>query len=1365
MNESNTAINDFMSGGESHGNTPLLKLDPSEDPNFKSKMQKSWFLSYINLLFTFSTFRKANKLARQDKMLEEKDIPALGYTERTERLENRIQSEYNKARAKSDDVSLGWVAYRAHKWEFVTAFVLDAIVKTLRVFLVWVAKKLLEAINNHDSTQAECIQWVGIMAAVLITASYCEQHWMFTSTKAGIRIRAGMTRLVYNKLTRISVHSLNDLSLGKIVNVIANDVNIFERRGLFLSTVFLGIPTLLGGVVILWSFYSWAALFGILYMILSIPIQQVLIKASTRPQTEKNAITDERVKLTNELIEGIKLLKMYAWELIFARSIKNLRNKEIVLLKRGAVFEGIARGVALSVTAMSSFLTFVVYTQLLKKKLDITTVFPTFFIMGFLRVNVILYTIGGFSFIAETKLIFKRIKEIMDAPEISRRSITRPVNPENSVEFHNFTGYWSKPAEKEEKIPPVENGASEEAPVAHESQPALREINLGIKKGSLQAVIGTVGSGKSSLLLSFTGEMPRTAGELRFSGTIAYAEQEPTIFPGLLRDNILLGHLFNPVLYKEVIEACCLEDDFKQFDHGDLTEIGEKGANLSGGQKARISLARAIYSQADIYLLDDPLSAVDTKVAKKLYDQAICGVLKRKTVILVTHQVHFVKDQENIIVMADGRAIGQGSFEHLKSIDIDVDTLFSVEKQNASIIKTSSKQSPLLKRATSSFSESIANGNNIHIGSNIEHDEQGEANEEVEEVIAPVKKEGNGDATGQLVAAEDPRSAKVTWTTYSKYMNAMGNKCFLLIVAIIFIGAVGSDLSFAKFLGSWANESMTQDRAILICGILTAVIFVAYLTKSIVFTAVFLTGAKNLHNTMVDRVVRSPPEFFDTNPVGRIINRFTSDVGVLDKSLPIPLEDVFTISFAFLGIVAAIGVINPVALGPIGFGGLIVFGMTRFCQEGIKQTKIADLNSKSPVYSLFSLTLSGLITIRAYDQAEKFKEKFGKLLDTNLSANLSFCCNNQFLGIAVDLIYTLISIATISLLVLLRGSSDSSLIGLTLSFILILNGMLQYNLRTLIQTKILMASTARVVSYCNLKTELPLQNEGDGQLQQAGWPQRGVIEFKDVYMKYRENSEYVIRGLTFKVQPGEKIGCIGRTGAGKSSILQILFRMVEIETAETAPQNSYIKIDGVNTMSVGLHLLRSKISIIPQTPIVFSGTIKKNLDLLDEYTDEELWKVLEEVNLKEYVEGIEGQLYADMTNTASVFSVGQKQLICLARAILKKSKIVVLDEATANVDSQTDNFIQDKILTKFKHCTVFTIAHRLSTIANYDKVLVLDQGKIAEFDAPYRLLVRQLGDETITNKFGNFASMVLHTGNKASQTIFNKAKKHFYKED
>ena len=864
MSDIRAAINDPMSGTESYENTPLLNADPSDDPKFKSKMQRSWLPSYINLLFTFSTFTKANRLAKEDKMLDDHEIPPLGFTEKTGPLSNRILTEYNKAKKKEKDPGLGWVVYRAHRWEFILAFTLDGVCKALRIFLVWVAKELLQALRDNES-KGDCLKWVGIMAAVLISASYCEQHWFFTAIKAGIRIRAGLTRLVYNKLTRISVHSLNDLSLGKIVNVVANDINVFERRGTFLSTVFLGLPTLLGGVVILWSFFRWASLMGILYMIISIPIQQILIKKSTKPQTEKNAITDQRVRLTTELIEGIKLLKMYAWELVFARSIKNLRNKEVALLKRGAAFEGIARGIALSVTAMSSLLTFVVYTQVLDGELDITTVFPTFFIMGFLRLNVILYTVGGFSFIAEAKLVLNRIREILNAPEISDRIIARPQDPNNSVEFRNFTGYWTKNPEKPAQAPLDDNSDPQSAATNTEAQPALKEIILDIKKGSLQAVIGTVGSGKSSLLLSFTGEMPRTIGELCFTGSIAYAEQEPTLFPGLLRDNILLGHTFNARLYQQVVDACCLEDDFKQFDHGDLTELGEKGANLSGGQKARISLARAIYSQADIYLLDDPLSAVDTKVAKRLYEQAICGVLKGKTVLLVTHQVHFIKEQKNIIVMQDGKAVGQGDFAELKALGIDVDGLFSVEHQASfkqSLLRQSMLKQSFLKRSTHSFNESVQNNNFVLVGSNIEPNDD---DEELEGQIS--KKEENLEGKGQLVAAEDPRSAKVSWDTYSRYANAMGNKFFLFIMAIIFFGAVASDLSYAKILGSWATKDFTEQKAMLICGILTAVIFVAYLTKSIVFTSVVLNGAKNLHNNMVDRVARSPTEFFDTNPL------------------------------------------------------------------------------------------------------------------------------------------------------------------------------------------------------------------------------------------------------------------------------------------------------------------------------------------------------------------------------------------------------------------------------------------------------------------------------------------------------------------
>jgi len=307
-----------------------------------------------------------------------------------------------------------------------------------------------------------------------------------------------------------------------------------------------------------------------------------------------------------------------------------------------------------------------------------------------------------------------------------------------------------------------------------------------------------------------------------------------------------------------------------------------------------------------------------------------------------------------------------------------------------------------------------------------------------------------------------------------------------------------------------------------------------------------------------------------------------------------------------------------------------------------------------------------------------------------------------------------------------------------------------------------MASVERLRSYCNTQTEAELVLPEDEQYKKDGWPQKGEINLNKVYMKYRENTDYVIRDLTVHAEPGEKIGCIGRTGAGKSSIIQTLFRMVEIDKKGEDTEHSEVNIDGVNTKKMGLHLLRNSISIIPQTPFIFSGTVKKNLDPVGICTDEQLWQVLEDVGLKRQVEELDQKLYTDMTNASSVFSVGQKQLICLARTILKKSKVLVLDEATANVDKQTDDFIQATIMKKFSDCTIFTIAHRLSTIANYDKVLVLDKGRKVEFDAPYKLLVKNIGDETITNADGHFASMVLNTGPKTSQQILKVAKEKYY---
>jgi ATP-binding cassette subfamily C (CFTR/MRP) protein 4 len=487
-------------------------------------------------------------------------------------------------------------------------------------------------------------------------------------------------------------------------------------------------------------------------------------------------------------------------------------------------------------------------------------------------------------------------------------------------------------------------------------------------------------------------------------------------------------------------------------------------------------------------------------------------------------------------------------------------------------------------------------------------------------------------------------------------------------------------------------------------------------------------------------------------------------MGVLDSFLPMASLDVVDLIALVIALLLTLAIFVPWTLLPTGGAIVVIIFLIYFFYPSIKQTRNYELISRSPLYSQFSATLSGIIIIRSYKQVEHINEKFRDYLNNNLKGTYSYSVTSRVLGFYVDLAYNIAGIGNIFLLLAVGGDGAA-----TASFGLILivsvTGILQYTIRQMIQTHLLMASAARIQSYCETPSEAAITLPEDEKVKKEGWPQKGEIDLNKVYMRYRPDTDYVIRDLSLHANSGEKIGCIGRTGAGKSSIIQILFRMVEIDKNGEGTQDSSIKIDNVDTQSLGLHLLRNSISIIPQTPFIFRGSVKKNLDPIGTHSDEDLWRALEDVNLKEHVENLDDKLNTDMTNASSVFSVGQKQLVCLARTLLKQSKVLVLDEATANVDLQTDNFIQQKIMEKFSQCTLFTIAHRLSTIANYDKVLVLDKGKKVEFDRPYKLLVKNIGDETITNEQGHFASMVLNTGAKTAQEIFNVAKEHFEKKE
>ena len=823
---------------------------------------------------------------------------------------------------------------------------------------------------------------------------------------------------------------------------------------------------------------------------------------------------------------------------------------------------------------------------------------------------------------------------------------------------------------------------------------------------------------------------------MRYTGSIAFVEQEPTIFAGTFRENVTFGKPYEPEFYKTVVKACNLESDLKLFPQGDLSEIGEKGNNLSGGQKARLALARAVYSQADIYLLDDPLSAVDPKVARSIFGNAIERVLKGKTVLLTTHQVDFARGCENIILMEDGRVLGSGTYEELKRQNIDVDKVFG-NKNNRAV----------------------------------------EEQEEAKPAAAETKKaeEEHDDADHQEGADDkqikkDQYAVTVGAKTYLDLMKEMGSPWFFLLALVVYVTCEMSNMGYGRMLGAWIAGTFDQWVTLTVLGCLVGYDIGIYIVKYLLLGLALIRAARKYHQKMLDKVINSTVLFFDTNPIGQVLNRFSGDVGVLDRYIPLAVMDIINIGFTLGSIIITVSIINPIIIGPYA-GAILAIGIiVYFCFPAVKQAKLYELKSKGPLFGLLSATLSGIVIIRVYKQADVFQQRFKDYLHTVMKANNSFTLASRFMAFYVDIAYLITAVGCIFIITAkAQGGSveEGGLAAFALALVLGVTGVLQFALRQFSSLNISMSAVARVQSYLNVPAEPPLSLSSDKRLQDNHWPQKGEIDFHKAYMKYRPDGDHVIRDLSLHVEAGQKIGCVGRTGAGKSTIIQLLYRMQELDRSIDDTKESLIKMDNVNTQEVDLHLLRNNISIIPQTPFIFTGTIRSNVDPLGQFADDQIWAALEDVRLKHHVERQPKKLDTHIHGGTSVFSAGQKQLVCLARAILKKSSVLIMDEATANMDYDTDFFVQKKIEERFAKSTQFTIAHRLQTIANYDKVLdkvlVLDRGRKMEFDEPYKLLVKNIGDTEATNINGHFAVMVQNTGPISSKKIFEIARDAYYK--
>uniref|UniRef100_A0A673CL51 ATP-binding cassette, sub-family C (CFTR/MRP), member 3 n=1 Tax=Sphaeramia orbicularis TaxID=375764 RepID=A0A673CL51_9TELE len=1202
-------------------------------------------------------------------------------------------------------------------------FLIGSAYKLLQDVITFVNPQLLRMLISFTKEQNAPAWWGYALAFLMFFTAFLQtlilhQHFQYCFV-TGMNVRTAVIGAIYRKALVITNAAKRASTVGEVVNLMSVDAQRFMDLTTFLNMLWSAPLQIMLALYFLWQNLGPSVLAGVAVMILLIPFNAVIAMKTRAYQVEQMQYKDARIKLMNEILNGIKVLKLYAWENSFKEKVLAIRQQELNVLRKTAYLGALSTMAWTSAPFLVALTTFAVYVTVDKNNiLDAEKAFVSLSLFNILRfpLNMLPQVISS---IVQASVSLKRIQGFLSHDELDPNSVDRKnTATEFSVTVVNGKFTWAK-----------------------EDPPVLHNINVMVPQGSLLAVVGHVGCGKSSLISALLGEMEKLEGEVSIRGSVAYVPQQAWIQNATLRDNILFGKPFNEQKYRCVLEACALTPDLEVLPGGDMTEIGEKGINLSGGQRQRVSLARALYSDAEVYLLDDPLSAVDAHVSKHIFDNLIGpeGALKGKTRILVTHGISFLPQVDNIMVLVEGRVSEMGSYQELLKqngafaeflrnyslediIEEDEATDDLIEEEELFPDDALSNHTdmvdnePMINEAKRNFIRQIsiisADGENPRTRSVRRHGCSQRKHSEPQEKKKPQEVE-------KLIQAETAETGKVKTKVYLEYAKAVGP---LLSVLICFLygcqsaAAIGTNV----WLSQWTNDAatnQTQERINLRVGVYAALGIaqgVLLLANCLLCRAYsMLRAAKITHNNMLHGVLRAPQSFFESTPTGRLLNRFSKDVDAIDSHIPDNIDIWMRTFWYTLNVLLICSALTPMFL--IVVAPLMVFywWVQRFYVATSRQLKRLESVSRSPIYSHFSETITGSSVIRAYSRHSAFVLMSDMKVDENQKSYYPGIVSNRWLGVRIEFIGNCIVLFAALFAVTGKDNLDPGLVGLSVSYALQVTMSLNWMVRMTSDLENNIVAVERVKEYSETKTEAPWDIED--KKPHPDWPTMGNVEFHDYSVRYREGLDLVLKNINLSVKGGEKIGIVGRTGAGKSSMTLCLFRLLEAAGGE-------ITIDDVKISEIGLHDLRSKLTIIPQEPVLFSGTLRMNLDPFDKYSDEDVWKAVEHSHLHKFVSNQPAQLQLECSEGGENLSVGQRQLVCLARALLRKTRILVLDEATAAIDLETDDLIQSTIRTQFEDCTVFTIAHRLNTIMDYTRVLVLDKGQIAEFDTPTNLI-------------------------------------------
>nr|XP_017234868.1 PREDICTED: ABC transporter C family member 2-like isoform X2 [Daucus carota subsp. sativus] len=1151
--------------------------------------------------------------------------------------------------------------------------------------------KLLESMQNREPAWIGYIYafliFVGVVCGVLVEAQYFQNVM-----RVGYRLRATLIAAVFRKSLRLTHESRRKFATGKITNLMTTDAESLQQICQSLHTLWSAPFRIVIAMVLLYQQLGVASLLGALLLVLMFPIQTYVISKMQKLTKEGLQRTDRRIGLMNEILAAMDTVKCYAWESSFQSKVQDVRNEELAWFRKAQLLGACNSFILNSIPVLVIVVSFGLFS-LLGGVLTPAKAFTSLSLFAVLRFPLFMLP-NIITQVVNANVSLKRLEELL----ISEERMLLPNPPVEpglpAVSIKNGFFSWDSKSEK----------------------PTLSNVNLDIPCGSLVAIVGSTGEGKTSLISAMLGELPAVADtSVVIRGTVAYVPQVSWIFNATVRQNILFGSVFEPSRYSRAIDVTALRHDLDLLPGGDLTEIGERGVNISGGQKQRVSMARAVYSDSDVYIFDDPLSALDAHVARQVFEKCIKEELKGRTRVLVTNQLHFLSQVDRILLVHDGMVKEEGTYEELSNNGI----LFQKLMENAGKMEEYVEEEEEGVDKESQTLKPVANG----------------VTNDVPKDGSQAKKSKEGKSI--LIKQEERETGVVSLKVLARYKNALGGLWVVMILFTCYVSTEVLRVLSSTWLSIWTDESTPKNHGPgfynLIYSLLSFCQVLVTLANSFWLILSSLYAARRLHQAMLNSILRAPMVFFHTNPLGRIINRFAKDLGDIDRNVA-PFVNMFLGQVSqLLSTFVLIGILSTMSLWAILPLLLVFYAAYLYYQSTAREVKRLDSISRSPVYAQFGEALNGLSTIRAYKAYDRMANINGNSMDNNVRFTLVNMSGNRWLAIRLETLGGVMIWLTATFAVMQNGravnqEAFASSMGLLLSYALNITSLLTAVLRLASLAENSLNAVERVGTYIELPSEGP--SVIDSNRPPPGWPSSGSIKFEDVVLRYRPELPPVLHGLSFKIPPSDKVGIVGRTGAGKSSMLNALFRIVELESGR-------IIIDDYDVSKFGLTDLRKVLGIIPQAPVLFSGSVRFNLDPFSEHNDADLWESLERAHLKDVIRRNSLGLDAEVSEAGENFSVGQRQLLSLARALLRRSKILVLDEATAAVDVRTDALIQKTIREEFKSCTMLIIAHRLNTIIDCDRILLLDAGQVLEYDTP---------EELLKNERSAFSKMVQSTG-------------------